>query len=405
MPDHKDADQVLSERERGLHAEPLAEPHDAPPPLPLPSPGDRTAWDSPATRWAWRWHTVRTGLALVAWVAVWFALYALTQTVFPLASVVFVPYTFYAAYRLLMLLAGALPDVFRMRRTLRGHPWQLIENAEHGLSAHPAAASDKPWIAVPDPTAPGDPDARLPLLLFAHPRTRWWTRRMRSGAGAQQRAEIGVLWLCGDPRADVVIAAPPSAAARPGARTAPRRLLHLRQRNALIADRQHGTPAAPLTADPVVSDPSRPALSHPSTSRTMRGRMHRRVLLFAVVWPALLVTQVALVVRDDRDLVGLFVIIVLLQLTLLPLHVVVLVSTRRMTALLATHPWRPVDCVIRSRGRAQLVTVGDQVLTPSPWRVYLDQHATHLWIAGDPRARCMASAPGGARPVSLGPGD
>ena len=367
--------------------------------LAVPPTGDRTAWDAPATRRAWWWHTVRTFLALAAWIAGWFVLFDIARHTFHLASLVFVPYTFYAPYRVLMLLAGTLPDTFRMRRVLRGDPWQLIEGAEHGLSAHPAAASDKPWIAVPDPTAPHDPEARLPLLLLTHPRTRWWIRRMRPGAGAEQRAEIDVVWFCGDPRADAVIAA--SGSARSGAGRAPRRLLRLQQRNALVADRRHPTPAA---ADPVVPGLSPPALSHPATARTMRDRMRRRVLLFAVVWPALLATQITVIARGDHDRIGLVMVIVLAQLTLLPLHVVVLVSTRRMTALLAAHPWRRVDCVIRSRGRAQLVTVGEQILTPSPWRVSLDQHATRLWIAGDPGVRCMASAPGGARPVSLAPG-
>ncbi|MCX4670371.1 hypothetical protein OG453_27390 [Streptomyces sp. NBC_01381] len=386
MADHKDLDTAaVGTPDRGQR------------PAPPPS-VDSTAWDAPSTRRAWRWHTVRTVLALAAWIGGWFVLLDVTQNTFHLASLVFIPYTVYAPYRLLMLLAGTLPGVFRMRRTLRGHPWRLIESAEHGMSAHPAAASDKPWIAVPDPEAPEDPAARLPLLLVAEPRARWWLRRVRPGAIPEQRAEIGVLWCCGDPRGDVVIA----VSARPdGKAGAPRRLLLLQQRGALVASRRHAPPAA--SADPDTADLTRPALSHPPTARTMRGRMRRRALLL-LVWPALLAVQIAEITLDEgHDKIGLVVIIAMAQLTGLPLHIAVLLSTRRMTRLLAAHPWRPVDCTIRSRGKTQLITVDGQVLTPSPWRVYVDVNVTRLWVAGDQGSRCMVSMPGGARPVSVAP--
>lgn len=367
-------------------------------PIAAPPPGKPlTAWDAPSTRRAWRRHTIRTVLALAAWIGGWFVLLYITQNTFHLASLVFIPYTVYAPYRLLMLLAGTLPGVFRMRRTLRGHPWRLFEGAEHGMSAHPAAASDKPWIAVPDPEAPDDPAARLPLLLVAEPRARWWLRRVRPGATPEQRAEIGVLWCCGDPRGDVAIA----VSARPDdkART-PRRLLFLQQRGALVASRRHAPPAA---ADPDTADRTRPALSHPPTARTMRGRMRRRALLL-LIWPALLAVQIAEITLDeDHDKIGLVVIIAIAQLTGLPLHIGVLVSTRRMARLLASHPWRPVDCTIRHRGKAQLITIDGRVLTPSPWRVYVDVNVTRLWVAGDQGSRCMVSVPGGARPVSVAP--
>ncbi|WP_367045253.1 hypothetical protein [Streptomyces sp. Je 1-332] len=379
MPAHQDADTTPQPRP------------------PLPSPGNPVAWDAPTTRRAWRRHTVRAGLALVAWIAGWFVLLGITRDVYALASVVFIPYTFCAPYPVLTLLLAELPGTVRMRRTLRRHPWQLIEGAEHGLAAHPAAARDSPWFAVPDPEAPDDPDARLPLLLSG-PRTRWWTRRMRTGASTEQRAEIGVLWCCGDPRADVVIA----ASAHPGAGKTPRRLVHLQQRHALVAGRRHRRPADPASADPVLPDDPRPALSHPPTARTMRSRMRRRLLLL-LVWPALLAVQVTIVATDDYDRIGVLMCGVLLQLTALPMHICVLVSTRRMTRLLAAHAWRPVDCTVRMRGKAQLITVDGRVLTPSPWRTYVDGAATRLWIAGDIGSRCMASAPGGARPVSLAP--
>ncbi|MWA13959.1 hypothetical protein [Streptomyces sp. BA2] len=372
--------------------DPVTEPQRSP----LPSPGSPTAWDEPPTRRAWRWHTVRTVLALAGWIAVWFALYGIMRNIFTLASVVLVPYSVYAAYRLLVLLAATLPDTLRIRRTLRGHPWRLVEGAEHGFTAHPAAAKDHPWIAVPDPETPDDPDARLPLLLLVHPGTRWWTRRMRSRATAEQRAEIRVLWCCGDPRADVVIA----ASARSGAGKAPRRLLHLQQRNALVAGRRHRGPG---DSDPEILDSSRAALSHLPTARTMRSRMRRRVLLLVLLWPALLATQIVIVAHGDDDRIGLFMVIVLAQLAGLPMHIFVLVSTRRMTRLLAGHSWRPVDCTVRMRGKTQLITVEGRELTPNPWRTHVDEQATRLWIAGDLSSRCMASAPGGARPVSLAP--
>lgn len=351
-----------------------------------------TAWDVPSTGRAWRWHTARTVLALVAWIAVWFVLYGIMRHVFTLTSVALLVYTVYAAYRLLWLLVATLPDTLRIRHTLRRHPWQLIEGAEHGFSAHPAAAKDDPWIAVPDPEAPDDPDARLPLLLVGHPGNHWWTRRMRPRAGAEQRAEIDVLWCCGDPREAVVIA----ASDRSG--KAPRSLVHVRQRHALVAERRHRSPA---TADPEIPDGSRPALSHPPTARTMRGRMRRRLLLLVLLWPALLATQIVIVANDDHDRIGVLMTILLAELTGLPMHIIVLLSTRRMTRILAAHPWHPADCTIRGRGRQQLVTVGDRVLTPSPWSVYVPAHATRLWVAGDLDTRCMVSVPGGARPLSF----
>ncbi|MGW7089513.1 hypothetical protein ACWGH2_39335 [Streptomyces sp. NPDC054871] len=392
MPDPKDTDTAIGRGER----DPLAKPPPSPLPSPPPSPGGRTAWDDPATRRAWRGHAARTVLALAAWVAVWFVLYGIMRHVFTLTSVALLAYTVYAAYRLLWLLIAALPDTIRMRGTLRRHPWQLIEGAEHGFSAHPAAAKSEPWIAVPDPEAPDDPDARLPLLLVIRPGTHWWIRRMRPRATAEQRAQIDVLWCCGDPRDAVVIAA--SASPRPAGAKAPRRLAHIHQRNALVADRRH---RGPLAADSETPDRSRPALSHPATARTMRGRMRRRVLLFVLLWPALLAVQIMIVVNDDHGRIGVLMTLLLAELAGLPLHIAVLLSTRRMARLLAAHPWRPVDCTVRSRGRQQLVTVGARVLTPSPWHVYVPAHATRLWIAGDPGTRCMVSVPGGARPLSL----
>lgn len=392
MPDHTDTDTetATGRRER----DPLTNP--PPSPSPLPSPDGRTAWDDPSTRRAWRRHTAGTVLALVAWVGGWFVLYGIMRHVFTLTSVVLLAYSVYAAYRLLWLLLATLPDTIRIRATLRRHPWQLIEGPEHGFSAHPAAVKNDPWIAVPDPEAPEDPAARLPLLLAIHPGTHWWIRRMRPRATAERRAEIDVLWCCGDPRRDVVIAA--SASARSGGAKAPRRLVHLRQDHALVAERRHRGPAI---VEPPIPDRSRPALAHPPTARTMRGRMRRRLLLFVLLWPALLATQVVILVNDDHDGIGVVMTILLAELSGLPMHVIVLLSTRRMTRILAAHPWRRVDCTVRSRGRQQLVAVGDRVLTPSPWRAYVDARATRLWIAGDLTTRCMVSVPGGARPLSF----
>ncbi|MGW0760924.1 hypothetical protein ACWD1Y_31360 [Streptomyces sp. NPDC002814] len=42
-----------------------------------------------------------------------------------------------------------------------------------------------------------------------------------------------------------------------------------------------------------------------------------------------------------------------------------------------------------------------RVLTPSPFRVYVDSTATGLWMAGDPQPRRVVSVPGGARPLGV----
>ncbi|KUM67760.1 hypothetical protein AQI70_35475 [Streptomyces curacoi] len=39
--------------------------------------------------------------------------------------------------------------------------------------------------------------------------------------------------------------------------------------------------------------------------------------------------------------------------------------------------------------------------TPSPFRTYIDEHATRLWPAGPAQGPCVVSVPGGARPVGV----
>ncbi|WP_328501424.1 hypothetical protein OG828_15070 [Streptomyces sp. NBC_00457] len=154
--------------------------------------------------------------------------------------------------------------------------------------------------------------------------------------------------------------------------------------------------------DVEVPDGSLSALAHPATRRTMRRRLVTRVALLCVVWPALLAVQIAQVVADeDHDKIGVFVVALILEVTVLPFHFYVIVATRRMARTLAAHPWRPVDCEVRMRGRQQLIRVDGRVLTPSPFRVYVDSTATRLWMAGDPHPRRVVSAPGGARPLGV----
>jgi hypothetical protein len=212
---------------------------------------------------------------------------------------------------------------------------------------------------------------------------------MDPNAPAERKARIARLWYCGLPGDEVVIAASRAT------EEAPSRLRHRHLRYSVVTD----DPAHPQGPAP---DPSLQALSHPATGRTLRRRLFSRVALFLLLWPTVLAVQVAEVVADEgHDLIGLLVMGLIFEVTLLPFHVYVLVATRRMARTLATHPWRPVDCSIRARGRQQLIKIDGHVLTPSPFRTYVDARATRLWMAGPAQGPCVVSVPGGSRPVAV----
>ncbi|WP_210592810.1 hypothetical protein [Streptomyces sp. GESEQ-35] len=343
------------------------------------------AWADPATRRAW-WRQVGRGLLLIACCAAWWIWYSgvgipVRERVVWL-NVVFLLLT---GFRVPVELLGELPNAYRVRRVLRAHPWHLAENPRRGVGGHSKAKdAHSAWFEVPDPAAP---ERRLPLVLGSVPM--WWRGRMSPTARPDRRAQIARLWYSGTPGDQMVIAASRAD------EKAPHRLRHRYLR--------YGTmPENPARPDVEAPDPSLDALSHPPTRRTLRRRLFIRIALLSVLWPALLAVQIAEVVADqDHDKIGVFVVALMLEVMVLPFHIYVIVATRRMARTLAAHPWRLVDSEVRLRGRQQVITVDGRILTPSPFRVYVDSTATRLWMAGDPHTRCVVSVPGGARPIGV----
>ncbi|MYS93917.1 MULTISPECIES: hypothetical protein [Streptomyces] len=340
------------------------------------------AWNDTATRRAWWRQTVRS-LLVVGLCAAWWVWYAGT-TVAVREQVVLLTIAFfaYSAFGVPLQLLAELPNAWRVRRLLRAHPWQIAEDPPRGVSDHPKARDvSAAWFEVPDPAAP---ERQVPLISRA---PLWWVRRMKPDAPAERRAQIARLWYCGLPGDEVVI-----AASRAKER-APRRLRHQYLRHSLLPEHAART-------DVPLPHPSRSALSHPPTARTVRRRLVRLLIVLVLVWPAVLTMQIAVVAGGDSDKVGLFALALLFEVTLLPFHVFLIVANRRMAGTLAGHPWRLVDCEIRSRGKAQLIHVGDRTLLPPP-HTQLGAGVTQLWIAGHPHRRCVVSVPGGARPVRV----
>ncbi|MFI9764575.1 hypothetical protein ACIHFB_42345 [Streptomyces sp. NPDC051963] len=351
-----------------------------------PGPGaGAVAWDDPATRRAW-WRQVGPGLLLIACCAAWWTWYSgigipLRERVVWL-NVVFLLLT---GIRVPFELLGELPNAYRVRRVLRTHPWHIAENPRHGVGNHPKAKDTRSaWFEVPDPAAP---ERRFPLILGSVPM--WWHAGMRPTARPDRRARIARLWYSGIPGDQMVIAASRAD------EKAPHRLRHRYLRHGMMPENAAGP-------DVAAPDPSLDALSHPPTRRALRRRLSARFALLFTFWPALLAVQVAEVVADqDHDKIGVFVMALILEVTILPFHIYVVVATRRMARTLAAHPWRPVDCEVRTNGRQQRITVDGRSLTPSPFRVYVDSNAGRLWMAGDPTTRCVVSVPGGARPLGV----
>lgn len=342
------------------------------------------AWDDAATRRAWRRQTGRSLLILVA-CAAWWTWYA-TATVAVRERVVLLTVLFFlvSLVALPLQLLAELPNARRVRRLLRAHPWHTVDNPRRGTSGHSKARDiSDACFEVPDPDSPG---RRLPLIIKA---PLWWSRRMEPDAPAARKAQIARLWYCGLPGDQVVIAASRTT------EQAPHRLRHRHLRFSL-------PPATPERTDAPAPDPSHSALSHPATARVMRRRLFNRVAALLLVWPLVVAGQIAEIVADDgHDMIGLFVMAVLFEVTLLPFHLFLVVATRRTARTLAEHPWRPVDCEIRSRGRQQLIKADGRTLTPSPFRVSVDERATGLWLAEDPQGSCIVSVPGGAKPVRV----
>ncbi|GAA4075570.1 hypothetical protein [Streptomyces shaanxiensis] len=342
------------------------------------------AWDDAATRRAW-WRQTGRSLLLVGVCAAWWTWYSGTSVAVR-ERVVWLTVAFFLAslIGLPLHVLAELPNAWRVRRLLRAHPWHTVDKPRHGLSGHARARNvSDAWFEVPDPDAPG---RRLPLIMKV---PLWWSRRMERSAPAERRAQIARLWYCGLLDDQVVIAASRTT------QQAPRRLRHRYLRHGLLPD-------SPERTDVPLPDPAGSALSHPATAHVMRRRLFNRVAALLLVWPAVLAVQIAEIVADEgHDLIGLVVLGALFEVTLLPVHVFVIVATRRMARRLAEHPWRCVDCEIRSRGNQQLIKVDGRTLTPSPFRAYVDQRASRLWIAGPAQGPCVVSVPGGAEPIGV----
>lgn len=171
------------------------------------------AWEHSPTRRAWSKQLAMNVVALVAWIASWFALLAVLSVFLgPGYAVVVAPflvYSFYRAFLQLFIIAA----VFRMRRVLRVYPWQLSHQPPHGLANRTDAVGKQfGWFEFPNPARP---EERLPMVFARHWGVGWWSRRMAPRATPELKAQIGVVWLAGDPRFIGVLAAPTSEGSMP----------------------------------------------------------------------------------------------------------------------------------------------------------------------------------------------
>ncbi|MDQ0751010.1 hypothetical protein QF034_005241 [Streptomyces africanus] len=171
------------------------------------------AWEHPPTRRAWSKQLAANALALFGWVALWVALLAiLVVFLSPGYTIFFVPFLLYSFYRAFLQLF-VLPAVFRMRRVLREYPWRLYSDAPHGLADRSdVVGRQNGWFEFPNPARPHE---LLPMVFPRHWGVGWWNRRMAPRAKPELKAQIGVVWLAGDPRFIGVIAAPTSDESTP----------------------------------------------------------------------------------------------------------------------------------------------------------------------------------------------
>jgi hypothetical protein len=172
-----------------------------------------TAWDHPPTRRAWSKQLAANALALLGWIALWVALLAvLVVFLSPGYTILFVPFLLYSFYRAFLQLF-LLPAGLRMKRVLQEYPWRQFGDAPHGLADRPDIVGRQfGWFEFPNPSRP---EERLPMVFPRHWGVGWWHRRMAPRATPELKAQIGVVWLAGDPRFIGVIAAPTSDASTP----------------------------------------------------------------------------------------------------------------------------------------------------------------------------------------------
>ncbi|QWB23327.1 MULTISPECIES: hypothetical protein [Streptomyces] len=171
------------------------------------------AWEHPPTRRAWSMQLAANVLALLGWIALWTGLLAILVVFVPPGyTILFVPFLLYSFYRAFIQLF-VFPVAFGMRRVLREHPWCLYRDAAHGLADRPDVVGRQcGWFEFPNPARP---EERLPMVFPRHWGVGWWHRRMAPRAAPEVKAQIGLVWLAGDPRFIGVIAAPASDESTP----------------------------------------------------------------------------------------------------------------------------------------------------------------------------------------------
>ncbi|MFG3017941.1 hypothetical protein ACGFZQ_05215 [Streptomyces sp. NPDC048254] len=172
-----------------------------------------TAWEHPPTRRAWGKQLVMNVLALLAWIALWFALLAVLAVILgPGYAIVVVPFLIYSFYRAFLQLF-VISAAFRMRRVLQVYPWQLSRDVRYGLTKRSDVVGRQfGWFEFPNPARP---EEALPMVFGRHWGVGWWSRRMSPRAASELKAQISEVWLAGDPRFIGVLAAPASDGAIP----------------------------------------------------------------------------------------------------------------------------------------------------------------------------------------------
>ncbi|MFF3345466.1 hypothetical protein [Streptomyces sp. NPDC002779] len=127
-------------------------------------------------------------------------------------AILFVPFLIYSFYRAFIQIF-VFPTLFRMRRVLQEYSWNLHSDAVHGLGERTDVVGRQyGWFEFPNPARPGEP---LPMVFPRHWGVGWWHRRMAPRAAPALKAQIGVVWLAGDPRFIGVIAAPTPDGTKP----------------------------------------------------------------------------------------------------------------------------------------------------------------------------------------------
>ncbi|GGT22700.1 hypothetical protein [Streptomyces griseoviridis] len=170
-------------------------------------PAVRTAYEDPATRWAWRRAaSFRLGVVLLSLASFVAWLYAVVLT--PVWTLwIWMPVLFVLIHIALQALVLVL-TVNRLRRVLKVYPWQSCPGAAS------IAKNGTTRFTLADPEAP---DRRITLKWgdWLGSGVTFWVREVKAGG-------VGEIWFAGDPRFLGVVAAP-----------GPRRLLSVAQKEAV----------------------------------------------------------------------------------------------------------------------------------------------------------------------------